>query len=629
MKKIIISIIAAFGIFGTYSCSDMLETDSTRQVFNPELNQKTDSVNYAMGIMKGMQALADQYFYQGEMRGELLTTTDYTDNNLRQLANFSVEATNKYDSAYVYYNVINNCNYFLSKRDTAELYVGDHNVTINEYASIAAVRAWAYMQLGRTYKKVPFFLEPITEISKVENNNFPELDLNGIVAALAPTLEDLAKRYTEDYLQVPNYSKGGTSDLSMGVTNFGAQKYVNPAHLFIPLRIALAEMYLETGQYEKAAENYFKYINFNTANQLKSLSDYPAFNTKISIFDMPTDYRETAITNYYKSYRSEAEPSKWGNIFGGGANPVDVVSYIPMAVNKLNGTTSTIPETFGYDYYATGSNTLKTIRELQVLPSEEYYSLADTALYYYRSVAANGQERDVYKNFKYGDGRLDVLKKGEGNDSTLTWIQKARNATVYLYRTSTIYLHLAEALNRMGYPDAAFCILKDGISDNAVNLLDTITTKTNCYISVPTYEMLCTKIPFLSEENIAKYPYKASCGIHQHGSGLTIGVHTEYQMPAAIGAKLDELNKKFSLNITNPTKQDTINAMEDLLCDEYALELAFEGSRFFDLCRLARHKNSAGRYSANFGTLWLSEKYRKRGLDGLLMNEDNWYLPFK
>ena len=54
------------------SCSDMLETDSSRQVFDPALDQKTDSVYYALGILQGMQQLADQYMFQGEMRGDLV-----------------------------------------------------------------------------------------------------------------------------------------------------------------------------------------------------------------------------------------------------------------------------------------------------------------------------------------------------------------------------------------------------------------------------------------------------------------------------------------------------------------------------------------------------------------------------
>ena len=77
------------------------------------------------------------------------------------------------------------------------------------------------------------------------------------------------------------------------------------------------------------------------------------------------------------------------------------------------------------------------------------------------------------------------------------------------------------------------------------------------------------------------------------------------------------------------TPQDTINAVEDLLCDEYALEFAFEGSRFFDLCRLARHKNaeSPASYGAKFGSKWLASKlaFKASGLE----DESKWYLPFK
>ncbi|MDE6646469.1 MAG: RagB/SusD family nutrient uptake outer membrane protein, partial [Prevotella sp.] len=124
MKKIAIIISVISILFGSYSCSDMLETDSTRQVFNPQLNEKTDSVYYALGVLQAMQQLADQYAFQGEMRGDLVQTTEYTDNNLRQLANFTATTANKYDSAYVYYRVINNCNYYIAHRDTS-LRTGD------------------------------------------------------------------------------------------------------------------------------------------------------------------------------------------------------------------------------------------------------------------------------------------------------------------------------------------------------------------------------------------------------------------------------------------------------------------------------------------------------------------------
>lgn len=89
-----------------------------------------------------------------------------------------------------------------------------------------------------------------------------------------------------------------------------------------------------------------------------------------------------------------------------------------------------------------------------------------------------------------------------------------------------------------------------------------------------------------------------------------------------------EIAEKFAVQV-GATKEDTINAVEDLLCDEYALEFAFEGNRYFDLCRLARHKNNAGHYGANFGSLWLARKLAYKNPQKDLTNPQNWYLPFK
>ena len=108
MKKKIFIIAALCGMFLS-SCQDMLETDSDRQIFDPELNEKTDSMFYTLGILKGVQQAIDQYVLVNEMRGDLTQVNQYTESDLRALANFSATAENKYDSAYVFYRIINNC----------------------------------------------------------------------------------------------------------------------------------------------------------------------------------------------------------------------------------------------------------------------------------------------------------------------------------------------------------------------------------------------------------------------------------------------------------------------------------------------------------------------------------------
>jgi len=84
-----------------------------------------------------------------------------------------------------------------------------------------------------------------------------------------------------------------------------------------------------------------------------------------------------------------------------------------------------------------------------------------------------------------------------------------------------------------------------------------------------------------------------------------------------------------------------INAVETLIADEMAMETAFEGFRYYDLMRIARHKDKDAWGRANYGTEWMAWKIARRalplkpyenpsemdaGIYGFLMNPDNWYL---
>lgn len=80
-----------------------------------------------------------------------------------------------------------------------------------------------------------------------------------------------------------------------------------------------------------------------------------------------------------------------------------------------------------------------------------------------------------------------------------------------------------------------------------------------------------------------------------------------------------------------------IAAVETLIADEMALDLAFEGTRYYDLMRIARHRNNAGLD----GSSWMAWLISRRDLDlapyaepqvtgslyDFLSNPENWYLP--
>ena len=450
-KYLIASLLSCGGAAALTSCSDMFETDSDRQIFDPELDQKTDSMFYTLGILKGLQQLADQYVMTGEMRGDLTATNSYTETDLRKLANFTADASNKFDSAYIYYRVINNCNYFIAHRDTT-LLTGSRKVAIPEYAEALAIRAWAYMQLCKNYGKVPFYTDPIVSIGQA-NSISDTRDLQGICDALAAELI----KYSGT--AVPTYG-----DISAGVLNSSnsespEEKRVQSSRAMIPVDVVLGDLFLETHQYEKAARYYFNYLR--TTECLLEQA-----------YILPTEFRRLLDERMPNNYYMSVSGFEWTNIFSV-TSTNDIVTYIPMAANRMRGEVTELPKYFGYDFYSTtggsASSNSRYLVERQIDASPAYYALNDAQDYYYLPSEPTGGST-VVRVAQMGDlRRYCTMRQVTREDSTFAVMTKFTSANIPIYRKATIYLRLAEAINRMGYPDAAFAILKEGINEDLIS----------------------------------------------------------------------------------------------------------------------------------------------------------------
>ena len=143
-------------------CADLMETDSELVEFEEDntLNHPTDTVYSVMGIIGKMQLIADRTVLLGEVRGDLLTTTDAANADLKRLAAFDVTPDNKYNVVSDYYAVINNCNYFIQHVDTT-LQRRGRTIFTSEYAAVKAFRAWTYLQLALAYGEVPLVTDPV------------------------------------------------------------------------------------------------------------------------------------------------------------------------------------------------------------------------------------------------------------------------------------------------------------------------------------------------------------------------------------------------------------------------------------------------------------------------------------
>ncbi len=591
---------------GLSACSDMLDSESSRQVFSPDISSKTDSVFYGFGIMQCMQQLADTYVLQGELRGDNVAANSSAGKNLKRIEAFDTAATGDYDSAYVYYQVINNCNYFIAHRDTT-LYSGSDNVTLHEYAAAKAFRAWAYLQLARTYGRVPYVTTPVTEIGQTDTQLYPWLNLDELADRLTADLEPFTG------YAVPTY---GNVTVNAGTTNWNANKTIVPSKCFIPVDVILGELYLEKGDYAAAARHYTTFLTTVDTKGVQNL--IAAFDPNYANQDnLPTD-----MDNY------SMKGTEWSDIFAQNST-TDIISYIPMAAGGSEGVATSVPAIFGYDYYAT-SNRQLYMAEVAVSPSASYRQLAQSADYYYYQ-STNDQLLRLHNvgQAALGDMRWPASVRTVDNGETATeHIDKYKSGNIILYRYTTVWLHLAEALNRMGYPDAAFAILKDGISDQ---LLDS-----TAYLTAESRRLLTETYPLLGQYKSLFQKGTADLGnvigIHSHGSGVTWDYlypgRSPYQYDEVVGRQMEKTASRHGVTLTY-CRQDTIDAVENLICDEYQLEFAFEGSRWYDLMRLARHKNAATPYGSGYGCRWLAAKlaYKNPAVD--LLDESNWYLPFR
>ena len=170
--------------------------------------------------------------------------------------------------------------------------------------------------------------------------------------------------------------------------------------------------------------------------------------------------------------------------------------------------------------------------------------------------------------------------------------------TLPLYRVSHVYLRLAEALNRLGKPTMAFAVLKYGL--NAT----TIENPNRVKQSERKGEIYTDFTEDIFADNV---------GTATRGRGNGIPYDNEFYI-------IPDFNTETSAG----TLEDSILFVEDRIVDEMAAETCFEGNRFFDLLRVARHRNQYPAYMAKK----VSERFGENAerMEQALMEEERWYL---
>ena len=738
----------------TTSCEDMLTPDLERYASEKEFGK--DSIYSALGVLRSIQNVAERTVLLGECRGDLVTDGVYTTDSIGNIINFGETENGSSVLLNVadFYHVINSCNFYLANVDTT---VTQNNVKImqREWAQVQAMRGWAYIQLVRLYGEVPFVTAPVMSTNEAEDmqKSAPKVNSANLADMLAEAGLTRALEL-QNALGMPDY----------GSFSGGGGTYSSQANLF-PVQLVLGDAYLMKNDYANAATQYYNYYQFvkrENPSRIAGLVGAVAFK-------FSHDGVESKVVSSNDLHTSLTE---------NGISVDEIVSAATGASTSANGRVLDVLQNVTGFYMEHGSLSAHEQNQ-QLIPSNQYISLSESQRF-------NSFEDDngVFKREEYagGDGRRYAwapnvtFRNGNRSNiiskyampwrsiyigSDIRYGSFRKNYQIPFYRNTMVLLRYAEAINRLGFPELAFGILKDGlftenmptignldIAKEVTKLEKIMDTEADTLVRVDTipavlvgkvvndglsakadynhdstsvvyatetdtlyvgdtiwvnpregYPLTLSDIPesvqeswlgveymldpralsggmyYLSQEergNMAKYPffdfsdasiwslsslsesYYLNYGVHARGCGDIAGIEdTVYTYARQVAEKVAEdyartnslsyeeqqayaktLYSGDTLLVTD--KETIINAVENLIVDENALETAFEGHRFTDLIRFAEHKSNAG---IN-GTDWLAWKIGRRNknvtdpaaevdkdLESKMKDKTNWYLP--
>lgn len=549
------------------SCSSMLENDSEFVQFaeDNKLNTPEDSLFSVTGIIRQLQIVADRTVLLGELRGDLVVTTDKATKDIKNLAAFNFDEDNKYNQISDFYAIINGCNFFIANADMNLKRLG-RVVFEREMTAVKSYRAWTYLQLAKIYGAVPLVLDPVLSEADAEREmKKTPSDMKAICDFFISDIKGLVDN------EMPMY----------GHMNIWESK-----QFFIPVRVLLGELCLWDGRYEESAHYLAEYLTLKNHT----------VNT-----DIARAYWGDNIDNF-----SAATPrGSFGSMLSSSVSD-EVISMIPMEDTEFEGIKSDLRNIFGstetnYEYF-------------QVTPSKAMWDYSAAEDYCYTFTSKTGfdtiyvQKENLQKNYYAGDLRFSQcynyhsVNRDEYSKYSpeYQYINKHAGFFVVTYRIQQVYLMFAEALNRAGYPETAFLILKYGLTNFNIER----------YIGLTERESIASWINF-NNDDFTEYNTQ---GIHSRGCG-DAKADKAYVIP-----KPDvEMSHSDSVQYQMPL-------VEDMIMREMTLEKAFEGQRYYDLMRIALRRNDPAYLAKPIANRTGEEN---AAILALLMDKKNWYLPIK
>ena len=481
-KNIIASLLLALALGVSFtSCEDMLTGDMDRHDEIDEIAQ--DTLYSYWGILRSLQNIAERYVVLGECRGDMVDGTQYVSDSINSILEFGMvgdasDGSNRFLKTADYYHIVNSCNAYIYRCDTAAVSGLNKPLMLSEYAQVVTIRAWAYLQLVLTYGSVPYFEQPLLSTADMEAFRSAEkyVDANTLASS------DVVRK-VEEVLYVPTLLRG---DTIRAVPNpdyeyYGRTTIVAYAtQCLFPQDLVLGDIYLLRAQgegsetdYSIAARHYYNFLNSDKGGPLIPNTLYCTMEKSMA-------------TEQYHQYLDNG----WGSMFSNAKYRTgperELVTIIPSNTNKLWGVVLRgVNELFGFDATLsvntfTQDTTTTTSASVSLernfehqLDASAAYTALNKAQDYEAYIGPEGNTLCTVLRGA-GDARYESstsyytdYDKGAQEQVNFVMKQNPRGSftTTYpcIYRKASVWLRYAQALNGAGFPGYAFAILRHGL----------------------------------------------------------------------------------------------------------------------------------------------------------------------
>ena len=575
-------------MLSTQSCKKIMGVTPQQELDNTQVYQNVADADAAvMGLYGKFLTLAKQYVLLNELRADLMTVTPNSDQYLQQLNTNSVTADNPYADPRPFYEVILDCNDILYNFN---IMVQAKKMTLDQYnqrySDVMSLRTWVYLQLAIQYGTIPYVTNRLAQVSDLQNSaNFTTMTLTQLLPVLLKTMQALP--YMTDYTLAPN----GT--LPALISGYSTKK------MFINKLCLLGDLYLWNGQYTNAATTYRIVMEYGTNNYTNAQPDY------YNMYKMPnTGYSTTSLLVHYGAAATsnppvnnlgslvDANTDGWRSIFARSLQDNDFNEEW-LWVIPFDG--STLPRSPLLDMFSDVNGGSWVVQPGQLIINDWNNQMQQNNFPFdargpltWRPIAGKPVIMKYLYNYIDASTFQPITQTaGNGQDES-KW---------FLYREANLHLHYAEAANRDGRHKLAYALVNEGInttfSDSTTAANNTNTQQTH---------------------DVPPYDFDARNG--------TPIIHMNWYRNAGIRGRayLKPL----------PVVGDSTLSVEDQIMAESARELAFEGTRWSDLVRVALRRNDPS-YLANriYNKLMADGNGQAAAVQAKLMNQKSWFLPFK